>query len=77
MLHCHEQFPESDFIYYYIGDNPQKDFLVPNQLGWESVCLLDDGSNIHEQVFDMEKGYLPTGMIRQMNEILNNVKDGY
>ena len=77
MLHCYEQFPDSDFTYYYIGDNPLKDFLAPNQLGWNTVCLLDDGRNIHKQVFDMEKGYLPTGMIRQMNEILNIVKDGY
>lgn len=77
MLHCYEQFPDSDFTYYYIGDNPLKDFLAPNQLGWNTVCLLDDGKNIHKQDFDMEKGYLPTGMIRQMNEILNIVKDGY
>ena len=69
MLHCHEQFPESDFIYYYIGDNPQKDFLAPNQLGWESVCLLDDGSNIHEQDLNIEDCFLPKRTIKNIKEI--------
>lgn len=43
----------------YVGDNPAKDFIAPNQLGWDSVCLLDDGRNIHKQDFDLPKGYLP------------------
>ena len=37
--------------YYYIGDNPAKDFVAPNHLGWTSICLLDDGWNIHPQDF--------------------------
>ena len=37
--------------YYYIGDNPAKDFVAPNRLGWTTVCLLDDGRNIHPQDF--------------------------
>lgn len=69
MLHCYEQFPESDFSYYYIGDNPQKDFLVPNQLGWESVCLLDDGKNIHKQDFNLEDCFLPKRMVNNLKEI--------
>lgn len=36
----------------YVGDNPKKDFIAPNALGWETVCLLDDGRNIHKQEFD-------------------------
>lgn len=36
----------------YIGDNIKKDFIAPNSLGWETVCLLDDGSNIHPQQFN-------------------------
>lgn len=42
-----KRYPDSD--YYYIGDNPTKDFVAPNQLGWTTVCLLDDGRNIHSQ----------------------------
>lgn len=35
--------------YYYIGDNTQKDFIAPNSLGWTTICVLDDGRNIHKQ----------------------------
>jgi putative hydrolase of the HAD superfamily len=35
--------------YYYVGDNPAKDFSAPERLGWTSICLLDDGRNIHPQ----------------------------
>ena len=33
----------------YVGDNPAKDFIAPNRLGWTTVCLLDNGENIHLQ----------------------------
>jgi putative hydrolase of the HAD superfamily len=35
--------------YVYIADNIQKDFIAPNNLGWNTVCLLEDGTNIHPQ----------------------------
>lgn len=37
--------------YYYIGDNPAKDFVAPDRLSWTSICLLDDDRNIHPQNF--------------------------
>lgn len=44
-------YPEAS-RFYYIGDNPAKDFLHPNMLGWNTVCLLDSASvNIHPQEF--------------------------
>lgn len=33
----------------YIGDNPKKDFIAPNKLGWLTVGLKDNGINIHCQ----------------------------
>ena len=36
-------------VKYYVGDNPQKDFYWPHQLGWTTICLKDDGQNIHPQ----------------------------
>ena len=38
-------YPEKQFIY--VGDNVEKDFIAPNHLGWNTICLLDDGRNIH------------------------------
>lgn len=44
-----DRFP--DHKYSYIGDNPSKDFVVPNKLGWETICVRDNGKNIHDQSF--------------------------
>jgi len=33
----------------YVGDNPCKDFIAPNRLGWKTIGLIDDGRNIHKQ----------------------------
>ena len=32
-----------------IGDNPAKDFVAANRLGWRTVMLRDRGENIHDQ----------------------------
>ena len=37
----------NDFTY--VGDNIRKDFVAPNALGWTTICLQDDGRNIHKQ----------------------------
>ena len=36
---------------FYIGDNPKKDFFNPAKLGWKTICLKDNGTNIHPQDF--------------------------
>ena len=41
------ELPASQYVF--IGDNPRKDFLAPNKLGWITVGLRDDGRNIHRQ----------------------------
>lgn len=37
------------FVFIYVGDNPRKDFIAPNRLGWKTIGLIDDGRNIHKQ----------------------------
>lgn len=73
MLRCYGQCPNSELSFYYIGDNPEKDFLAPNQLGWITICLLDDGRNIHRQTFSSNGLYLPNLCIRNMKELLGIV----
>lgn len=34
----------------YVGDNTQKDFLWPKQLGWTTIGIRDNGQNIHPQI---------------------------
>ena len=55
--------------YYYIGDNPAKDFEAPNRLGWTTICLLDDGCNIHRQDFSLPPHMLPHYRVSQLREI--------
>jgi len=67
--HFMEAYPAS--TYYYIADNPQKDFVAPNHLGWTTVCLLDDGHHIHPQDFNLPQPMLPQHTISHLKEIEN------
>mgnify|MGYP001288230281 FL=1 len=60
-----------DTKYFYIRDNTSKDFISPNQLGWKTICLKDNGQNIHKQNFDLEKKFLPENIINELSEILD------
>ena len=56
--------------YIYIADNPKKDFITPNKLGWTSICLLDRGQNVHKQSFNISSEYLPLFSISSFEEII-------
>ena len=60
--------------YYYIGDNVNKDFITPNSLGWKTVCLIDNGSNIHKQDFEKDILYLPQISILNLLELNKHLK---
>ena len=55
--------------YVYIGDNVSKDFITPNKLGWTTICLLNNGFNIHKQDFNKELLYLPKLKIKELKDI--------
>ena len=57
----------------YVGDNLKKDFVSANYLGWETICLLDDGKNIHKQDFSLPSRYLPKHSIAHFDELLDLV----
>ena len=62
------KYPSAE--YFYIGDNPKKDFFVANSLGWKTICLLDKGENIHKQNFnDIPANYLPKIKIYSLKEL--------
>lgn len=70
-LYFQEKYPHAE--YFYIGDNVKKDFVAPNRLGWTTICLRDDGRNIHKQVEVVEElraKYL-IGHIGVLSEILS------
>jgi putative hydrolase of the HAD superfamily len=71
MLKCFEKNVDPDAKFYYVGDNTEKDFMAPNQLGWDTICLLDDGRNIHKQNFEIENIKLPKKTIASISELVN------
>lgn len=61
-------FPEaSDFTY--IADNPRKDFIAPNALGWRTIQLDDDGRNIHGQRVPVPRSATPTHQVSAFSDI--------
>ncbi len=58
--------------YCYVGDNPKKDFVVPNRLGWQTVMLKDDGQNIHKQD-EVPMDYLPQQTTDDLETLLDNI----
>ena len=71
MLKCYQKYPDNDFDFFYVGDNTEKDFIAPNELGWTSICLLDDGKNIHKQDYNVEKIKLPKKSISNITELID------
>ena len=65
-----KHYPEcQDFTY--IGDNPRKDFIAPNALGWQTICLMDDGRNIHKQDFSsLSDQALPKKTIMSLKDLI-------
>lgn len=62
-----DRYPDTEFVV--IGDNPAKDFITPNKLGWTTICLCSNGQNIHDQNLEVEKNYLPKHSINNLSEI--------
>ena len=63
------QFRNGNYVY--IGDNPQKDFLAPNSLGWKTIGLKGDIDNIHPQDLDaLPKDYWPSIWIDSLSDLL-------
>lgn len=64
-----EDFYGTKKKYLYIGDNTSKDFIGPNNLNWSTICLLDNGINIHPQNFNQDLLYLPKVKVSNLKEI--------
>lgn len=63
------KYADAEFVY--VGDNLRKDFITPNKLGWKTICLLNDGRNIHRQDFSCPEVFLPDVKIHALKELLS------
>lgn len=53
----------------YIADNTEKDFIAPNLLRWNTICMLDNGTNIHKQDLDCDKNKAPQYFIQTFHDM--------
>ncbi len=57
-------------INYYIADNIKKDFITPKRIGWQTICLMDNGLNIHSNTFQyLNEEHLPHEFISSMTDL--------
>ena len=65
-------FPAANYAY--IADNPVKDFVGPNSLGWKTIGVRDGGRNIHPQIVDnVATEYLPNVWVQKLSDIVENL----
>ena len=64
---------ESNFgegSYYYIADNLRKDFIAPNDLGWNTIGLIDNGLNMHsDRYLYLEEKNQPHNLIITISDL--------
>jgi putative hydrolase of the HAD superfamily len=56
--------------YFYIADNPKKDFYAPNQLGWNTILIKQKWNYIHSQELQIDNNYNPKMIVNSFDEIL-------
>ncbi len=74
-LFFENKYKNENTKFFYIGDNTKKDFITPNKFGWRTICLIDEGFNIHKQDFGLKKEYLPHYKVKNIIEIKHLIFD--
>lgn len=67
-LYFEKKYP--GYYFTYIADNLKKDFITPNRLGWYTVCLKDDGRNIHSQNIDVTEIQKPQIIVDKLTDLI-------
>lgn len=63
-----QNYPAKYFIY--VGDNPNKDFFIPNKIGWITFGVLAKSDNIHSQDLSfLDKNFHPHYWIDELNDL--------
>lgn len=60
--------------FYYIGDNPLKDFYYPNLLGWKTILVPYDEDNVHPLSEAPSPLHEPAATITDLNDILQIIE---
>jgi len=66
-----------DFVvpnYAYVADNPSKDFIAPNSLGWRSIGIRGSDKNIHDQnVSELKDVCLPDLWVGHFEDVIGSL----
>lgn len=62
-------FPAERYVY--VGDNPAKDFVAPNRLGWLTVCLRGTDRNVHPQDIEVGESFRPKATVDRIADVCN------
>lgn len=66
------QYPNHQYLYF--GDNPKKDFVTPNKLGWMTYGLKNRGNNVHPQLHKSRHSiYMPQLWLNNLSEFIPRV----
>lgn len=69
-----EAFPDEK-NWTYIGDNPAKDFIHPNALGWTTIMLRDNfNENIHPQTLSSDSSHRPAHTVFSLQQALDIIQ---
>ena len=67
-LYFEKKYP--GYCFTYIADNLKKDFITPNRLGWHTICLKDDGRNIHSQNIEITEVQKPQIIVNKLTDLI-------
>lgn len=62
-----EKFKAQNYVY--IADNYNKDFIAPNQLGWRTIALSDNGLNVHSKKENLDSLTFPQEVVESFKEL--------
>lgn len=67
-------FPAASYVY--VADNPAKDFVAPNALGWQTIGVRTDAAGIHHQDGTAPKTHAPDLWISSIAYLFGTGVDG-
>ena len=71
-LAIERQHPHHQYLY--VGDNPKKDFVTPNKLGWMTYGLKNRGNNVHTQLNKAsQSNYMPQLWLNKLSELIPRI----
>lgn len=63
-------FPEAS-KFFYVGNNPRKDFYFPNLMGWTSICVPEHPDDVHPRCEPPTPLHAPSFTLENFTDLFN------